>query len=166
MSVDKIELERSLPSAQKRKVQNQIQILQDTFPEIWDILLNKQSFCPSQVGLPNFCDFDPNKDKCIRCWNNALKFNPDIGVSVSPAGRFICSDCKSYLICKGEQKSETDISSDDSNPKKYIWECIRCGKKYLLELDSENTPKGYQIIGEMPENDESDESDEEEYGET
>ena len=145
MSVDKNELEKSLPAAQKRKVQNQIQMLQDTFPDIWDILLRKQSFCPSQVGLPNFCDLDPDKDKCIKCWKNALKFNPEIGVSVSPAGRFICSDCKKYLVCIGE---ESDGESDDSSSKKYVWECIGCGKKYLLELDAKNAPKGYQIIAE------------------
>ena len=128
--------------------QKKLELLQIGSPEIWEILINRQRICPCDFSLPNFCVPNPTNENCKKCWELAMKFDLNKGITVSKSGYLLCEKCKTYLYCTDQEAPNTQ-----ANPNTYSWRCPKCGTIYQLEyktgspVSCQDRPQGFQPAG-------------------
>lgn len=150
---------KSLPAERANKIRKQIEAMQAVTPEIWEMLISKQRICPCDFGLPNFCVPNPLAENCKKCWDQALKFQYEAGISVSSAGYLICSKCKKHIFF--------DHTDYDMQNQKYhnIWICPECSKEFDLVysapaiISAQTRPQGWQPAAERVVETETDSND-------
>lgn len=142
------ELYKSVPIERANELKKKIDLIKSAVPEIWELLISKQRICPCDFCLPNFCVPEPKSENCKRCWEQALKFPYDSGISVSPAGYLICAKCKRHLFLKSE-RNEYDLANDKAK-KSAVWMCPKCKKEFDLgygragDIKDQARPQGWQ----------------------